>query len=175
MLKKIFQPHKPPDKESRKIYAEFLSERIYGTITLLAVCLNMYANYETVTLTQAFSTILATALGLWAASLFAEYTAYHVVHDHVMSRKNAMTYLVTHRGILTSAVPALILLTVAYTGIIEVKTALLTSIIVACSVILLLIFYAAQSTTDSSRITIAAIISQTIVAAIIIVILILGK
>lgn len=175
MLKELFQPYENPVKESRTVYASFLSERIYGTITLLAVTLNMYLNYEHITLSHAFSTIIAAALGLWAASLFAEYVAYHVEHNHVMPREKAMNYLIMHRGILVATLPTIILLLIAWTGIIQVKTALLTSMIVACTVILFLIFYAAQTTANSKKITIAAILIQAIVAATIISIQILGK
>lgn len=175
MLKEFFQPHKPPAKESRSVYAAFLSERIYGTITLLALTVTLYINYPHITFAHAFSTIVATAFGLWAANLFAEYTAYHVVHNHIMPREKAIDYLITHRGILIGALPTIILLGIAWTGIIEVRTALLTSIIVAGAVILLLIFYAAQTTADSKKITLLAIIIQAIVAAVIIGIQILGK
>ena len=50
---------------------EYLKERIYWSITLLAVDLGIYAQIYKTTVGQAFWIIITTVLWLWLASLFA--------------------------------------------------------------------------------------------------------
>ena len=66
---------------------EYLKERIYWSITLLAVDLGIYAHIDNTTVGQAFWIIITTVLWLWLASLFAELLSYKVFNESLCEGK----------------------------------------------------------------------------------------
>lgn len=132
----------------RELHAEFIRERIYGAVTLMAVSAGLLFVYDDITVGHAFSVITSTALGLWAASLFAFFMSHRLVHDTPMNRKEAWRGIIAHRGILVSATAPILLLLVAATGLIEVQTALTAQIVL---VIASMIFLSLRSTNPETR------------------------
>lgn len=149
-------------------YASYLKERVYGSVTIMAVNFGLLLTVKEITVGHATLVIASTTVGLWIASLFAENTAYRVVHDRRMPWPIFATQIAIHRGLLVAAIPSFLILGVAATGTIELSTALTTDIVLAISATTVLILRAARTSTNSlSTALISASIQLLIAAAVI--------
>jgi hypothetical protein len=102
------------DKSPRpnaEVYAEYLRERIYGSITLAGINLGLLLGVNHISVNHAFTTVITTSLGLWSASLFAEIVSYRIMHEKRMARGEIIHHVIVHRGILVAALPTIVLLT----------------------------------------------------------------
>lgn len=113
------------------VYVEYLKERIYGMLTLMAVSAGLLVAAQYLSIAQAAITIAATASGLWIASLLASYAAWQFAHDEKIPRYRLVHEIAVHRGLLLAALPALGLLGVAATGAIDLQTALIADIVLS--------------------------------------------
>lgn len=141
-------------------YADYLRERIYGALTLLAVNSGLLLEVEVTKTSHAFLVVSLTTVGLWAASLFAEYISYKVAHGKLMSMEDAQRALIVHRGILSAATPSLLLIILAWLGSIELHTALIASVALESFGLLFIIFRSAQTTFASFKMVIISIVVQ---------------
>jgi len=107
---------------------EYLKERIYWSITLLAVDLGIYAHIDNTTVGQAFWIIITTVLWLWLASLFAELLSYKVFNESLCEGKRKEEF---HNSlwVLSSSTMSLFMLWLAFFSIITLKSAILWAII----------------------------------------------
>ena len=107
---------------------EYLKERIYWSITLLAVDLGIYAHIDNTTVGQAFWIIITTVLWLWLASLFAELLSYKVFNESLCEGKRKEEF---HNSlwVLLSSAMSLFMLWLAFFSIITLKSAVLWAII----------------------------------------------
>lgn len=107
---------------------EYLKERIYWSITLLAVDLGIYAHIDNTTVGQAFWIIITTVLWLWLASLFAELLSYKVFNESLCEGKRKEEF---HNSlwVLSSSAMSLFMLWLALFSIITLKSAVLWAII----------------------------------------------
>lgn len=107
---------------------EYLKERIYWSITLLAVDLGIYAHIDNTTVGQAFWIIITTVLWLWLASLFAELLSYKVFNESLCDGKRKEEF---HNSlwVLSSSAMSLFMLWLAFFSIITLKSAILWAII----------------------------------------------
>lgn len=153
---------------NRKVYGEYLSERIYGSITLVGINLGLLLNVDHIDVRHALNTVITTALGLWAASLFAEYMSYRVMNNSAMPKKELLHHIIVHRGILVAAIPTLILLGLASIDAIGLRAALLTDIILALIGLAVLVVRAAVTATSNVQTTVITIAFQTVAAVAII-------
>lgn len=157
-------------KESRDSthYAEFLRERIYGTITLLAVTIGILLDVPHYSIQHAFIVILTTALGLWAASIFAEYISYRVVHDHYMPASEVRRIVIVHRGILVAAIPTLFMIALATLETLSLATALRTAIVLDIAAMTVTIIQSASTRHNTIITTLISIAVQAVLALIIV-------
>lgn len=149
-------------------YAEFLRERIYGTITLLALVIGLLVEAQHISIRFAFVSIATTALGLWSASMFAEYISYRVVHDRYPPLQLLKRMIIVHRGILIAAIPDLIMIGVAALGVISLTTALRTSIVLAIVSMTITIVQSANTRHSTIITTLTSIGIQAVVAILIV-------
>lgn len=70
---------------NQQVYVDYLKERIYGVLTLMAVNVGLLMSAEKLTIAYASITIVFTTFGLWSASMLASYTAHRVAHDSALS------------------------------------------------------------------------------------------
>lgn len=148
----------PVSPKNRRLYAEFLNERIYGTITLLALNAGLLYAVDKNTPPHALLTVLSTAVGLWAASLIAEFLSYRVVHDKSMNRHQLGHIALAHRGILIAAVPALFMLALAVAEIVSLRTALVTSITLEISAMIVTVLRSSKTQANSFRTALISVI-----------------
>lgn len=76
MKKKLLKPlvtH--PKNQGREVQAAFAKERIYGSVTILAINASMLFK-SGLTAEDAIITVGSTIVGLWLASMFAEVLSY---------------------------------------------------------------------------------------------------
>jgi hypothetical protein len=150
------------------VYAEYLRERIYGLLTLMAVNTSMLMSEKAVTVRYAMLTIIITTSGLWAASMIAAYVSFRIAHDIHMPNYHLTHELSVHRGLLWAGVPSIVMLCMAAFGWIEVSTALLCDVALAGSGLLVSVWRSAKTQHNSYRdAVILSVIQLAVVAAIV--------
>lgn len=121
----VLRPAPDPVLEHR---AEVLRERIYGTITLIAVMIGLGGH--DVTATHALLTVIGTALSLWAAGLVATRLSRHIVLGDVPEQIGGVRHhLRQHRALLLVALLPTASLSLAAAGIISMHGAVLIAMI----------------------------------------------
>ncbi len=109
---------------------EFLKERIYATITLIALLVTLWHGADHFTAKDAIFSIIGTVVALWLAIGIASRMSYQVAHSKRMSTREYFTILRSHSALLAPAFPVIILILISMTGLFSLETALLTSVVV---------------------------------------------
>ena len=170
MKKKSLKPLvTKPSLQGRERHAAFIKEQIYGSFTLLAVNFGLLVKSD-LKVDNAFITIISTAVGLWLASLLASVIAFRVVHDKNMPRTELIHELTIHRGLLISAVPSVLMFSLAAVNLIEIQTAVIAAISLAIVGMTVAILRSAKTRSNSITTALISIGIQAAVAAIIILI-----
>lgn len=128
MKKRTRRP--PLTAEMREYVAENMKERIYATITLLAVIVSLWHTAEHHTVGGALASILGTVAALWLATLVAAQMSHRTVHGKNMSKREGARLMFASSGLFLPAIAPTLLLFFSDTGIIGMKTALTASVIV---------------------------------------------
>lgn len=131
-----------PDDE-RAYLAEMLRERIYATITLLAVIATLWQHPDEHQPLGTIGVILGTVVALWLATLVATHMSYMVVHG--TARHKEPSYLEARKaasGLLLPAGAPIIFVLISLTGIYSLKTALLIGV---ASLLASLFFFSVMS------------------------------
>ncbi|MFJ9083843.1 hypothetical protein ACIRL3_15580 [Streptomyces sp. NPDC102384] len=113
----------PTAYDRAAVLGERLKERIYASLTLLAVLVGL-AQGGHATHKGATVAVTATALGLWLATLVADMQAHPVVHGRRSTRHEIRHELFTSSPLLTSAIGPLLLIGVSALGAVDLTTAL---------------------------------------------------
>lgn len=111
--------------------ADFMKERIYATITLLAVLAVLWEGASHYSHTKAALSVFTAALALWLASSISTQMAHQAAHGKLMSRDEFIRSEVKHAALLLSAFFPLLLIGLSWIGLIGLKTALLIAIIIS--------------------------------------------
>ncbi|MFE4263749.1 hypothetical protein [Streptomyces sp. NPDC056883] len=109
------------------MWAERLKERIYASLTLLAVLVGLTQGRDPSHLGAAVS-VAVTALGLWLATLVADFQAHPVVHGTHVTARETRRLLFTSAPLLTSAIGPLVLIGLSALGALPLTTALWISV-----------------------------------------------
>jgi uncharacterized membrane protein len=110
--------------------SEFLKERIYATLTLIALLATLWQGADHVTARGAALSVLGTVIALWLAVGVASRMSYQVTHGKRMGPKAYWHILRTHSALLVPAFPVLVLILVSLTHLFSLKTALFASMAV---------------------------------------------
>ncbi|PYC66093.1 hypothetical protein C7C46_31795 [Streptomyces tateyamensis] len=108
---------------SPAIVAERLKERVYATLTVMAVALGL-AQAEHQSHARAAVAVLATALGLWLATIVADQQAHRVVYGSLARGAELRRLLFVSSPLLAAAVGPLVLIGLSALGAMELPTAL---------------------------------------------------
>lgn len=152
-----------PSQQSSDKYIQFVEERIYGTVTLLAVNVGLLLTKD-LSVALALGTIAATTFGIWLASIFAAITAYRIGNDNNMPARDVIHELTVHRGLLFAALPSLGMITLAYFSVIEIKTAIMVDIALGLVTMIATLSRSAKTQDNSYRRAIFLISLQFLVA-----------
>ena len=115
--------------EERIQYSELLRERIYSTITLLAVVVVMWQHPSEYSVWTVLGVIAGTVTALWLATLIASRMSYRIVHGEAELSAHSRKSAEAASGLLAPAIAPIFFVLVSLTGLIELKTALLISVI----------------------------------------------
>ncbi len=143
--------------------ADFMKERIYATITLLAVLAILWEGAGHFTHAKAALSIFATALGLWLASSISTQMAYKMAHGKIMPRRQLIANEMKHAVLLLSAVFPLLLIGISALKLIDLKTALLISIVISIGSLFLWSIRAGRSMHSSLRVILVVGCLETLV------------
>ncbi len=153
--------------ENREYIAAIIKERIYGSVTVLAVNIGLLLK-DDLTVKHAFIAIISTVVGLWLAGLFASVLSHRVVHDENMSRKQFIKELGIHRGLLLAGTSSIIMFSLAAIGLIEIHTAIIIDISLAIVAITITIMRSAKTSSNSFVTALISIGIQAVIASAII-------
>ena len=117
-------------QEQRIKYAELLRERIYSTITLLAVMVVMWQHPGSHSALGVIGAIIGTVGALWLATLIASRMSYRIVHDNKELESHYRKASAAASGLLAPAAAPIFFVIVSMPGLIDLKTALLLSVVV---------------------------------------------
>lgn len=110
--------------------SELLKERIYSTITLLALLTTMWQVSDHFTHQGALVGVLGTAVTLWLAITVASRMSHQVVYGKRMSLAELKKMLANRKALIAPAVPPAFFILLSWAGLLSLHTAFLVSIIV---------------------------------------------
>ena len=118
-----------PEGDERSI-AQYLKERIYATITGLAIVLVVWTNVEHHDARDALFSLVIGVLGITAAGYLADVIAHIAVHAKLPTGAEQRIQLRIALGGLSTVVTPVILLVLAWIGVMELETSLRVTTIV---------------------------------------------
>lgn len=135
---------------AREVVAENMKERIYSTITLLAVLVTMWQNASHHSHIGAIGSIAGAVAGVWAATLIAARMSYRAVHGKPIDRRDYVKTFFTSSGLLAPAIsPILIIAISGITNWYNLQAALMASMIISLLSLFFLSFSAGRRIYDS--------------------------
>ncbi|MGV8882047.1 MAG: hypothetical protein ACOH19_07815 [Rhodoglobus sp.] len=118
-----------PEGDERTI-AQYLKERIYATITGLAIVLVISTSTEHHDARGALFSVVIGVLGITAAGYLADVIAHIAVHSKLLTAAEQRVLLRVALGGLSTVVTPVILLALAWVGVMELDTSLRVTTIV---------------------------------------------
>ena len=116
--------------EIREHMAENMKERIYATITLIALIATLWQTAGHHSVAGAIGSIAGTSAALWLATVISARVSHRAVHGKSLSRGDIFKLMFTSSGLFLPAIAPTLLLLVSATGIIPLRGALFASLIV---------------------------------------------
>lgn len=153
-----------PSRQGVEKRAAFLKERIYGSVTLMAVNVGLLFQPR-LTVDHAFVIIISTTLGIWLASMFSAVMAYRLTHNKKMQLDQIIHELAIHRGLLLAGLPSIIMLSLAALEFIHLRTAILADITLAVVGMTVAILRSAKTSTNTLQTALISFAFQAAVAA----------
>lgn len=131
----------------REAIAENMKERVYATITLLAV---LAASWQhTTSIKAALVYVAGTVIALWLATLIAARMSYRAVHGRTIELREYRKFIFTSSGLLGPAIAPIILILVSLTGLYTLSAALVASVVVLLLSLFVMSFTAGLKIYDS--------------------------
>jgi len=130
MKSRRFQPDlRQLTPEKREHIAENMKERVYATITLLAVITGLWQSAASHTVVGSVLIIIGTVTALWLATLISARMSYRAIHNRPMNAGEYRKLLFTSSGLFAPAMMPVILIVFSLTGVITLKTAYMAGMI----------------------------------------------
>lgn len=130
---------------AREIIAENMKERVYSTITLLAVLVTMWQHAEHQSHMGAIAGISGAVVAVWLATLIATRMSYRAVHGKAIDRKDYVKTFFTSSGLLAPVITPIIIIVISgVTHWFDLRTALMASMIVSLLSLFLLSYSAGR-------------------------------
>jgi hypothetical protein len=135
--------------ESREAVAENMKERVYSTITLLAVLVEMWrdGNHSNI---GAIGAIVGAVVAIWLATLIANRLSYRAVHGKPIGRREYVRTFYTASGLLAPAIAPIVLIVISWvTKLYDLESALVASIVISLLSLFAFSFVAGRKIYDS--------------------------
>ena len=135
---------------SREAIAENMKERVYSSITLLAVLTVMWRTADHRTALGLIAGIAGSVVALWLATLIAARMSYRAVHGKPIDRRDYIRVFFTSSGLLAPAIPPIIIVAVSgVTGWYGLESALVASMAISLLSLFSLSFAAGRKIYDN--------------------------
>jgi len=128
--------------EERSLFAEILRERIYATITLLAVVVVLWQHPDEHQPLGTIGIMFGTVAALWLATLIATRMSYTVIHGAADVEPKYLEAKKVASGLFAPVALPIVLVLVSMTGVFTLKTALFVGMV---SLVLSLFFFSVAS------------------------------
>lgn len=136
--------------EAKEMFAENMKERVYSTITLIAVLTVLWQHPENHSTWGTITTIIGSVVALWLATLISIRMSYRAIHGKSITPLNYRKAFFSASGLLAPAItPMLIIALGSVTGWYDLKAALLASIIASLLSLFALSFNAGRRIYDN--------------------------
>jgi hypothetical protein len=132
----------PPERLEH--IAENMKERIYATLTLLAVIAALWQTAQHHTAAGAIASIVGSVAALWLATIISARMSYRAVHAKRMSVGNYRKIIFTSSGLFAPAIAPVLFILVSLTGLFSLGTALVASMITLALSLFLFSFIAGR-------------------------------
>lgn len=160
----------------REAIAENMKERIYATITLLAVIAALWQTSAHHTVRGAVFTIIGSAVALLLATLISARMSYRAVHGKRIDSKEYQHTIFTSSGLLAPAIAPTVIILGSLTHIYTLKSALMASMIVLLASLFFISFNAARRIyTSTSRLLIVSLLETGVGVGVIALKLLVGE
>lgn len=134
----------------KEVVAENMKERVYSTITLIAVLTVMWQNPSHHSVIGSITVIFGSVVALWLATLISIRMSYRAVHGKPISLVNYRRALFSASGLLAPAITPIIIIGVSgITDWYDLRAALMASMIVSLLSLFFLSFSAGRKIYDS--------------------------
>jgi hypothetical protein len=148
MVKENSLNNLPP--ATREIIAENMKERIYSTITLLAVLTAMWQTAGNRTTMGVIASIVGAVVAVWLATLIAARMSYRAVHGKAINGSDYRRTFFTASGLLAPAIPPILIIALSgISGWYSLHTALLSAMIISLLSLFLLSYNAGSKIYDN--------------------------
>ena len=114
----------------KEIVAENMKERIYATITLLAVIAALWQTSSHHSVRGTIFTIIGSAIALLLATLISARMSYRAIHGKSIDRQQYQHVIFTSSGLVAPAIAPCVIVVGSLTGWYSLKAALMTSMVV---------------------------------------------
>jgi VIT1/CCC1 family predicted Fe2+/Mn2+ transporter len=162
--------------ELREHLAENMKERVYATITLVAVITAIWQTADHHSVGGALAGIGGTAVALWLATLIAARVSHRAVYRKSMTTNNLVKLLFTSSGLFIPAIMPMLLVLVSMTGVLSLKDALFAGMITLLLSLFTLSFIAGRRIyTSMSRVIVISLLEMSVGVGVIALKLIVGE
>jgi uncharacterized membrane protein len=134
----------PIPSEVLEYVAENMKERIYATITLLALIVALWQTAGDHSVWGSVASIMGTVFALWLATLISSRISHRAVHGKSMARRDLGRLAFTSSGLFVPALVPTLLVIVSTTGFMSLKSAFMASIAALLLSLFLLSFTAGR-------------------------------
>lgn len=124
--------------------AENMKERVYATITLIAVITALWQVSELHTFKGVLASIGGTVIALWLATLVSARVSHHAIYGKSMDSSELRRLIFTSSGVFAPAIVPVILVLLSGIGLINIKSALFDGVLVLLASLFLLSFVASR-------------------------------
>lgn len=130
--------------EMREAIAENMKERVYASITLIAVIAALWQTSSHHTVRGAILTIAGSVVALWLATLISTRMSYRAIHGKSISRHQYQHAMYASAGLLAPAITPILIILLSLTGWFSLRAALATSMVVLLLSLFLLSYNAGR-------------------------------
>ena len=160
----------------REHLAENMKERVYATITLVAVIAALWQTADHYSVGGVLASIGGTAIALWAATIISARVSYRAIYARSMKRHEVSKLFFTSSGLLAPAVFPVVLVVVSGLGVLPLKDALFAGMIALLLFLFTLSFMAGRRIyTSISRVLLISFLEMLVGVGVIVLKLAVGE
>lgn len=116
-------------QEAREQFAENTKERIYSTITLLAVVTALWHGDVRQSHLGVLAVVVGSVVALWLATLVADRMSYRAIHGKSIPMEKYRSMFFSTSGLLTPAIAPMFLVLLSWANVMTLKQSLFLSMI----------------------------------------------